>query len=174
MVVSNSTVMMQGDTDRKLVREAAICKPSQLTVKVACRCFALKRFNVIPIKNREGEYSLWTLYGLREQLCLQKLNVQWPCMLAVTRLYPMMSDTQSVHNTDDNVRGSDALGYGTRATSMTKMECETNVNEGNWFKEMSIPSFNGMKWCVGVGRNDAVLAKLGGCKEMDTMICSFS
>jgi hypothetical protein len=63
MVVRNSTVMMQGGTDRKLVRKAAICEPSQLTVKVACRGFALERFNVIPIENREGEDSLWTLYG---------------------------------------------------------------------------------------------------------------
>jgi hypothetical protein len=95
-------------------------------------------------------------------------------MLAVTRLYPMMSDTESVHNTDDNVGGCDLSVCRTRATSMTKMECETNVKEGNRFKEISIPSFNEMKWCVGVGRNDAVLAKLGGAKAMDTMICSFS
>jgi hypothetical protein len=62
-VVRNSILMTGANTDRKGVREAVICESPQLAVKVACRCLAFERFNVIPIQNREGEDSLWTLYS---------------------------------------------------------------------------------------------------------------
>jgi hypothetical protein len=97
--------MKQADADGKEVRETNVGESPQLAVEIACRGFALKRFDVESIKNRECEDCLGSIYGGGEKLVLKKLDVKWFCMWTATGSNVMMCDAQSVHNTDDDVRG---------------------------------------------------------------------
>jgi hypothetical protein len=63
-------------------------------------------------------------------------------MRAATGLKSMMSDPKCINHTDYKVRFRKVLVGRTGLTTMSKMENETNVDEFDRLKEMSIPPLN--------------------------------
>jgi hypothetical protein len=45
----------------KKVREAIVCESPQLAVKIVCRRFSFKRFDVVAIQNRKRKDGLWSM-----------------------------------------------------------------------------------------------------------------